>query len=205
MTNFLRIDASSRINDSHSRKLGDYFVEQWLALHPTSHIVKRDLITQPIEQIKQTTIAGFYTPAEELTLKLKSATALSDQLIQELQTADALLITAPMYNFSVPAALKAWIDQVVRIGHTFSYDGRTFGGLVNADRAYVICAYGAAGYVGSGAFASANFLAPYLQFLLNFLGVPEVHIVSLEATTGDEQTVEAAITQAKRDIDALIA
>lgn len=203
MTTMLRVDASARCDDSHSRNLGDYFEQQWLASNPGSSVTKRDLVTQPVEQIRQATINGFYTPAADLNDELTAATALSDQLIGEVQAADVLLITTPMYNFTVPASLKAWIDQVVRIGHTFSYDGDAFSGLVNAHQAYVICAYGAPGYQPDGAFAQANFLAPYLRFLLTFLGVEEVDFVSVEATTAEPGIVATGIAQAKSAIDRL--
>ena len=205
MATVLRIDASARFSGSHSRVLGDYFEQQWLSKNTADRVVRRDLAERKVDAIKAETIAGFYTPAEDLTAELLAATRVSDELIAELQDAAVLLVTTPMYNFSVPAALKAWIDQVVRIGHTFSYDGQAFAGLAKPDRAVVICAYGAEGYVDGGAFAAANFLEPYLRFLFGFLGVPAVQFVSVEATTGDEATVAANVASAKASIDALLA
>jgi FMN-dependent NADH-azoreductase len=109
-------------------------------------------------------------------------------------------VTTPIYNFSVPSALKAWIDQIVRIGHTFSYDGKSFAGMVTGKRAYVICAYGAGGYLGNGPMAAYDYLKPYLTLLLNFLGIQEVRFFSVEATTMDEATVAVNLNTAKEEI-----
>ncbi len=204
MTTLLRIDSSSRTTTSQSRALGDYFVNSWTARNPETKLIGRDLVAEPIPHISNQTITGYYTPAEQLTAELRSATALSDYLIAELQSAEILLLTVPMYNFSIPSALKAWIDQIVRIGYTFSYDGKSFGGLVRVKQAYVMCAYGAAGYTDSGPFSAFNFLEPYLKSLLGFLGIPDVQFFSVQATTADPATVAANLEMAKRKIDAAI-
>lgn len=204
MQRILRVDSSSRVTGSQSRELGDYFETKWDAVRPDGEIVRRDLAKEPIEQIRQDTITGFYTPADGMTAALKTATALSDKLIGEVQAADTVLITTPIYNFGVPASLKAWIDQVVRIGHTFSFDGTDFGGLAKPDTAIVCAAYGASGYEDGGPFRAANFLEPYLDFLLRFLGIPTVHFITVQATTADAATVEAGMAQAKADVDRVI-
>jgi FMN-dependent NADH-azoreductase len=200
MKTLLRIDASSRLNDSQSRTLGDYFESVWLNRHPGDRIVRRDLASDALPHISDQTIAGFYTPAEQLNRELRTATTLSDRLIGELRSADILLLTTPMYNFSVPSALKAWIDQIVRIGHTFSFDGKSFAGLVTGKHAYVICAYGAGGYLGNGPLAAYDFLKPYLTLLLNFLGIQDIEFLGVEATTMDEATVAENLRQARQEI-----
>ena len=201
MKTILRIDSSARHEGSHSRTLGDYFEKQWLSKNPDAKLLSRDLASRPIEHIQQDTITGFYTPPEQLTDGLIRATALSDELINELQAANTLLITVPLYNFSIPSSLKAWIDQVSRIGHTFSYDGERFQGLVKTKRAYIICAYGSSGYLPGNTLASANFLQPYLQFVLNFLGIQAVHFFSLEGASSDEATIATNVAHVKSTID----
>lgn len=192
MPHLLRIDSSSRNAGSHSRALADAAETAWRAANPGGTVTARDVTDGTIPVIAQDTITGFYTAPEAMTPELRAATALSDRLIAEVQAADVLLISAPIYNFGVPAALKLWIDQVVRIGHTFSYDGSTFAGLVRADRAILCCAYGASGYAEGQPFAAANFVDPYLTFLMGFLGIEDVQTVTVEATTADEATVRAA-------------
>jgi FMN-dependent NADH-azoreductase len=103
-----------------------------------------------------------------------------------------------MYNFSLPSALKSWIDHVVRINRTFSYDGKNFVGLVKAKRVVVVAAFGAGGYGGD--LAAADFVTPYLKFLFGFLGVSDVTVIPAEATTADAATVASNIDRAKTDI-----
>jgi FMN-dependent NADH-azoreductase len=205
MKTILRVDASSRTAGSQSRALGDYFEEAWLRQHPGDRFVRRDVAENPIPHIASQTIAGFYTPDDQLTSELRSATALSDRLIDELRTADVLLLTVPIYNFSVPSALKAWIDQIVRIGRTFAYDGKNFTGLVTGKRACVICAYGAAGYVGQGPLEAYDFLRPYLTLLLNFLGIHDIRFFAVEGTTQDAATVAENATRVRRELAGFVA
>jgi FMN-dependent NADH-azoreductase len=196
----LRLDASSRQSGSHSRRLGDAYETRWKARHPDAEILRRDLGAKPLPHIADTTITGFYTAPAAMTDDLRAATALSDTLIGELMRADIVLITTPMYNFSVPSALKAWIDQVVRIGHTFSYDGQSFSGLVTGKRVVVACAYGAGGYGEGGPLQSYDLLKSYLQLLLGFLGFTDIHFVATEATTADPATVDTQTLRALAEV-----
>lgn len=205
MSRILRIDASSRTDGSYSRDLTNAFITKWLERHPDDQVVVRDLVAAPVPPIASDTIKGFYTPADQMDIPLRAATALSDLLIHEMRSADVLVLSVPMYNFSIPSALKAWIDQIVRIGHTFSYDGSGFNGLLLGKRAYVMIAYGAGGYLGGGPFERADFVQPYLQFLLNFLGVADVTFIPIEATTADPATIAANVSKARTLIDAAVA
>ena len=205
MPNLLRIDASARAEGSHSRMLGDAFETAWRARHNGGHITRRDLAHQPVPQIDEITIAGFYTPPEAMTDALRSATALSNRLIAELNAADEVLVTTPMYNFSVPAALKAWIDQIVRINRTFSYDGENFTGLITGRRATIAIAYGAGGYSEGGPLAALDLALPYLKTLFGFLGFTDVRFVSIEATTGDADILADASNAAQNSIADLAA
>jgi len=206
MTTILRIEASSRdaAAGSVSRSIGDH-VEKLLAVQPGTRILRRDLAASPIAHIAQQTIAGYYTRADQMTDELRKATAQSDELIAELKAADVLLLTVPMYNFSIPSALKAWIDQIVRIGHTFTYDGTNFTGLVTGKRAYIACSYGASGYAAGQPFNAANFVEPYLRFLLGFLGFSEITFFSVESTTAEQSVVQANTAAAIASVEAALA
>ncbi len=195
MPHLLRINSSARRAGSVSRDLGDKFEAAWRARGAGFSVAQRDLADGSVPQISQATIAGFYTAPSDMTAELRAATALSDTLIAELKAADELLITVPMYNFTVPAALKAWIDQIVRINHTFSYDGQRFQGLLTARRAIVISAYGAGGYLG-GPLAPADYCVAYLKFLLGFLGITNVEHIGVEATTGEVAGLTRQLDQA---------
>lgn len=198
----LRIDSSSRPTGSWSRSVGDEFTTAWRSAHGAESVRIRDLAAQPLPHISVDTISAFFTPPADLSASLKEASALSDALIGEIEAADALLITVPMYNFGVPSALKAWIDQIVRIGRTFSFDGTQFQGLLNGKPAYVICAYGAAGYLPGGGFAAANFVEPYLRFVLEFLGM-KTTFLSVQSTSIDAGAAERDAEEARRAVRAL--
>ncbi|WP_172597596.1 FMN-dependent NADH-azoreductase [Sulfuriflexus mobilis] len=203
MSRILRIDASSRSHGSFSMEFADYFQKKWLEQHPDDEIVVRNLAKDAIPHIDENCITGFYTPKEQHTDALKSATRLSDTLIDELLSADVLLISTPMYNFSVPSALKAWIDQIVRIGHTFNFDAdKGLYGLVEGKRAYVVTASGAV--FSNPEMAAYNFLDPYLKTLLGFLGIGDVNFISIEGTTTDEKALEKSKQQAIKEIDDLV-
>lgn len=197
MTLLLRINSSSRRTGSHSAAVADHFEACFRKKHADCDVITRHVADSSIPIISQKTIEGFYTPPEAMSDDLVEATALSDQLISELQRADTLLITAPIYNFSIPAALKTWIDQIVRMGHTFAYEDGSFQGLVRTRRAVVVVAYGAEGYLEGQPFAAANFVEPYLKFLLSFLGISDIRFISVQGTTADPETVRANVEAAK--------
>lgn len=192
MPTLLRIDSSARHVGSRSRQLGDEVEAGWRARYPAGTVHRRDLATDPAPQITESTISGFYRPQDGLSEELRVATALSDTLIAELRAADVLLMTAPMYNFTVPAALKAWIDQIVRINRTFGYDGTSFTGLVTGKRLIVTCAYGSGGYLADGAMAAFDLLQAYLKLLFSFLGFTDIHFIGVEGTAGDDAALAAS-------------
>lgn len=204
MSTLLRIDSSSRTAHSHSRHLGDHYEALWLTSAADRRVLRRDLAATPASHIGNDTISGFYTAAEAMTPALKAATQESDTLIAELQQADELLITVPIYNFTVPSVLKAWIDQVSRSGHTFAFDGKGFVGLAKARRATVIAAYGLGGYLGENApLAAGDFVKPYLRHVLQFLGIAEVRFCGAESLALDADTVSRQLASAKTQLAAL--
>ncbi len=204
MTRVLRIDASARTQGSHTRNMVDFFQAKWLERFPGDEFVMRDLAADPVPHVTDTTIAGFFADQDRLDPALAAATALSDVLIDELMSADVLLIGAPMYNFSVPSVLKAYIDQIVRIGRTFGFDPeKGLYGMVEGKRAYVVTATGAV--FSGGALDALDFLAPYLRTLLGFLGITDVAFIALEGTTTDEAALARSRQAARERIARLLA
>ena len=203
MTYILRLDSSPRKSDSISRQIADKVEQHLKDLDPELSVKVRDLSCAELPHISNETITGFYTPADAMTAELKAATALSDELIYELKQADTLIISAPMYNFGVPSSLKAWVDQIVRINETFSFDGSSFAGLVAVKRAVFVLAYGASGYAPGGAFSAMNFLEPYLNSLASFLGIEEIKTIRIEGTTGDPEALLEAKQSAIEEISEL--
>lgn len=197
----LRIDASARTEGSHSRRLGDLVQAQWQRAHPLGEHVHRDLARGGPPHIAEATIQGFYTPPEQLTPALRDATALSDALVTELRSADTLLIVSPMYNFGPPSALKAWVDQVVRVGHTFQYDAQGPRGLLQTRLAVLVLVSGVPGTLGS----PVDFVSPYLESIFRFMGVQRVASLHVDGTSGPAEHVEAAMAAAEREARELFA
>ncbi len=187
----LRIDASSRIEQSDSRNIADAFVAGFKEKHPTTQVVVRDIVQQPIPHIQQDTITGFYTPADAFTDALSDATQLSDLLINELTTSDVLLLSTPMYNFGPPSALKAWIDQIVRINKTFGVaPDNSFYGMIDNVKAYVITSAGAV--YSNQPMKAYDFLSTYISTVLGLIGITDVTLIPLEGTTLDPTVFEAS-------------
>ena len=210
MTRILRIDSSSRpspaalasgVEGSYSRELADHLIDRLRVEHPSAEVVVRDLVTNPVPHIANETIAGYYTPPEAMTDALRGATALSDELIAEVKAADVIVLSVPIYNFSIPSALKAWIDQVVRIGHTFAYEDGQFSGLVENKPTFVCFSYGAAGYGENGPLYAYDHMKPYFMMVLNFIGLTDVETFAIEATTADAATIADARSSAMHAID----
>lgn len=197
----LRIDASTRADGSHSRRLGDLVEAQWRRTHPQGERVHRELALAPPPHIAQATIAGFYAPPEQLTPALREATVISDLLVAELCRSDTLLIASPMYNFGAPSALKAWMDQVVRMGHTFQFGAEGPRGLLQTRLAVLALVCGVPGALGS----PVDFLSPHLEAVLKFMGVQRVVTLHVDGTSGPADGVQVAMAAAERDIGSLFA
>ncbi len=202
MTQLLRINSSSRLDGSHSAAIADTFEAGFRAKHPGCRVITRNVADGSIPFIAQKTIEGFYARQDDLSGELQAATALSDELVEELQGSDVLLLAVPIYNFSIPAALKAWIDQIARIGHTFSMDETGFKGLLKVRRAVIVCVYGAEGYLPEEPLGAANFLEPYLKFLLAFLGVGTIEFIRFQGTaTGAPEAFAERLDAAKSEAE----
>lgn len=122
MTVLLRIDASARLNGSITRQMADRFINGWRTSEPNAQILSRDVGRQPPSVVSEASIRAGFTPPEQRTPDMNDALAESTTLINELRRADVLVLAAPLYNYGLPASLKAWIDQIVRPGETFSFD-----------------------------------------------------------------------------------
>jgi len=187
----LRIDSSANTADSVTRKLTDRIV----AKLGDSDIVTRDLALEPLPQITHTWAVARATPESDRAPEQVEALKESDKLVAELLAADTIVIGAPVYNFGVPASLKAWIDLVARVGVTFRYTENGPEGLVKGKRAIIAMASG-----GVPAGSTADFVTEYLKFVLGFLGMTDVTIVAADALAKD---AEGTIARANDQVDGL--
>ena len=172
MTYILRFDTSPRSTESVSRNLANKVEQHLLELDKKLFVKTRNLSTVGLPHISNDTITGFYTPTEDMTTELKEATTLSNELIHELKAADTLLISSPMYNFGIPSSLKAWVDQIVRINQTFSFDSSSFEGLVPVKRAVLVLAYGAERLCPQWRFCSNEFPRTLSHFSIGISRYP---------------------------------
>ncbi|MBQ0803987.1 MULTISPECIES: FMN-dependent NADH-azoreductase [unclassified Sulfitobacter] len=187
----LRIDSSANTTDSVTRALTDRIV----AKLGDSDVTVRDLAHEPLPQITQTWAVARVTPEADRSAEQIEALAESDKLVAELLAADTIVIGAPLYNFSVPASLKAWIDLVARVGVTFRYTETGPEGLVKGKRVIIAMASG-----GVPAGSEADFNTGYLKAVLGFMGMTDVTIVSADALAKDP---EGTIERANNAIDGL--
>ncbi|MBK0327558.1 NAD(P)H-dependent oxidoreductase [Rhodobacteraceae bacterium F11138] len=188
----LHIDASARNQGSVSRDLSARIVER---LAP-AQIVRRDL-SRALPQITEDWVAANFTPADMRTAAQGRTLALSDELVAELGAADTIVIGTPMYNFAIPASLKAWVDLIARVGRTFEYTETGARGLLRGKRAIIAIATGGA-QVGS----AADFASPYLRHVLGFVGITDIQFIAADRLNADQ---DAALSAAAVQIDALAA
>lgn len=174
----LRIDSSARRN-SVSRRLTEKFVETWKKENPGLEVVSRDLATTELPLITdEWTLAAHSDPAK-LTPAQRETLAVSDALIDELLAADTIVIGAPMYNFTVSAPLKAWIDQVVRAGRTVLWGANGAAGTLKGKKVVVLTSRGGSYRPGTRT-AQYDYQEPYLRHILGFIGLTDVTFIHAE-------------------------
>lgn len=181
MPTLLHIDSSPLYGRSVSRQLTGAFVAQWKASHPDGTVVYRDLNATPIPPINAEWVGAVYTADSARTPQQKESLALSDSLLAELDQADEYVFGVPMHNFGVPSVLKLWIDQIARVGRTFSYADGTPKGLLTGKKATFIIATGGV-YDAQTQMASFNFVEPYLRSVFGFLGVTDATFLTAGGT-----------------------
>lgn len=147
---------------------------------------RRNLIETPLPYFDASVITALGTPESERTEEQAASVALSDSLINELKTADALVIGMPMYNFGVPAQFKTWVDYLSRAGVTFQYTENGPVGLIENKPVYVVAARG-----GQYAGTVKDSQTPFLQTALAFWGLTDVHMIYAEGLAmGDERKAD---------------
>lgn len=208
MTHLLHIDSSPRGDRSHSRRLTREFVEHWKQLHPNDTVTYRDIGHHPVPHIDEPWIAAAFTPPEQHTPDLREAIRLSNQLVDEFLAADVYVMGVPMYNFSVPSVFKAYIDQIVRIGRTVTFEpddaAHVYKPLVLGKKMFVIEARGDSGFEPGGRYEKMNHHDPYLVAVFEFIGITDVTFIHVEKSEYGEKKLTESIAQAQTQIAQLI-
>lgn len=192
MPTLLHLD-SSPLETSISRELAREFVAAWKTANPDGTVLYRDLAALTPAPVNQAWVHAAYTPTDSRTAEQNALLAHSEELIQELESADEIVIGVPMHNFSIPSSLKLWIDQIARAGRTFSYGADGVKGLLVGRKATLLVASGGV-YSPGNPFAAMNFADPYVKAVLNFLGITDVRTV---AVGGAAQLASGAIDRAE--------
>ncbi|WP_299138925.1 NAD(P)H-dependent oxidoreductase [uncultured Tateyamaria sp.] len=195
MTSVLHVTSSVRQNGSASLSGGHAVIERLQTRHETLTVTTR-AVSDEATFLTEDWVGASFTPADERTLNQHAMLATSDAMVQELLDADILVISASMYNFGLPAALKAWVDHVARPGVTFRPDPeQTYVGLATGKTAYVVVATGETPVMGD-----MDFVSPYLVHVLGFLGLTDVHVIAADMTVVDPASLDRRVTA---QIDAL--
>jgi FMN-dependent NADH-azoreductase len=193
----LRIDSSARREGSVSRQVADVLIARLEESEGPIDLRVRDLAIDTPPFVDADWVGANFTPPEERGEAQRAALAHSDALVAELMAADVLVIGVPIYNFGVPAALKAWVDMVARARVTFRYTENGPEGLLRGKRAYLAVASG-----GTAVGSAIDFATGYLRHVLGFLGIEEVEIVAADQAM--VRGADEAIGAAQRHIEALL-
>jgi FMN-dependent NADH-azoreductase len=202
----LEIQSSVRQESSISRSLSDEFIRAWQTSYASIEHQKRDVGIEPPNHPTQLWTKANYTSPEKRSLLMKDILTDSEKLIAELFWADRLLLGVPMYNFSVPSTLKAYLDNVIRIDRTFAFDPvtHTFTGLVKGKKALIITP-SAGNFVVGTDLGKLNFCDPYLQSVLRFIGIDDVTVVSVPNQFMSEEIRQQEIATARTKLIELAA
>ena len=197
MTNILHITSSIRGDDSVSTSLGNRLVEN-LAGNSDATVVTRDLAKNDLPFIDAERHAANLAPYADRSDAQHGLAKIADELIDELEAADTIVFSVPVYNFTVPATLKAWADLVARAGRTFRYTQNGPEGLLTGKSVYITAASG-----GTAIGSDYDFMTPWLKFFLGFLGMTDVRIVAADGIMGEGG--EEKIAEAHREVERLAA
>ncbi|WP_049038339.1 FMN-dependent NADH-azoreductase [Elizabethkingia anophelis] len=174
----LRLVTSFRGNDSQSFQLGNTVVEKLKTQNADVTVTTRNLAKNEMPHLNDVHFTSFITPIENLSDELKNAVSHSDEAIKELFDSDIIVIDVPMYNFSIPSSLKAWVDHIVRSGITFSYTANGVEGLVKNKKVYLAIASG--GIYSEGPMKEYDLTEKYLRNILGFIGITDVKAFRVE-------------------------
>ncbi len=200
MTTILQINASLFSEGGQSTQLADTLVSNLRARSPNSRLVVRDVAREPIPHLDATRVSAFFTPADKRSPEQAAIVAESDALIDELKSADVVVLGLPMYNFGLPSQLKAYFDHLARAGVTFRYTANGPEGLLGDRKFYVLAARGGL-YQGTPRDTQSR----YVRDFLNFLGIRDIEFVYAEGLNISPEQKQSALSQARAQIERLAA
>jgi len=179
--NVLLITASAQQKGSVTRRFASEMIDELESQHGVINLKERD-VSQGLPFVDEDWVAANFTPADTRSKKQQDKLSLSDELVEEIKQADVLVMAAPIYNFSVPASLKAWIDMVCRVGLTFNYTSEGPVGLLKGKKAYIVIASG-----GTRIGSEIDYASDYLRHVMGFMGIDDVELISAERFNHEDQ------------------
>ncbi len=197
----LHLDSSILGDSSASRQLSRAVVDSWLAAEPEAQVSYRDLASDALSHLSAASLVAGGTPAELRDAAQQHEVELAESTLTEFLAADAIVIGAPMYNFTVPTQLKAWIDRVAVAGKTFAYDENGPKGLAGGKKVVIVST---AGGIHAGQ-PSGQAHEEYLQLVLRFLGITDIEIVRAEGLAYGDEPRANAFKSAQAQITGLFA
>ncbi|WP_267225960.1 FMN-dependent NADH-azoreductase [Dyella silvae] len=217
MITLLHIDSSARsgrsdqwTHGSHTRRLSAQFVRQWQERRPRDAVVYRDLAEQPPAPVTGPWVHAAFTPPTQREPWMHQVLSQSDDLVAELIDADLIVIGVPMYNFGMPSTLKAWIDNIVRVGRTFGFDrsrtGEPYWPMLagQGKRLVLLSSRGDYGYEPGERLGLRNHVEGGVTVPLDYIGIDQVDRVAIEYDEFSDKRLHASIAAAEAEVDALV-
>jgi FMN-dependent NADH-azoreductase len=200
MKTLLQINTSMFAENGQSSRLADQFVAAWREANPGASVKVRDLGADPVPHLTAQRFSAFLSKPEERNAEQQVVVDFSDALIEEIRSADVLVLGLPMYNFGIPSTLKAYFDHIARAGVTFRYTETGPVGLLGGRKVYVFAARGGA-YEGTPLDTQTG----YVRDFLRFIGIDDVEFVYAERLNMGEESKQTALAKAQAAIRELAA
>lgn len=178
MRTMLLVQSSPAGAHSMSRQITNDFLVAHESLHGVRNLITRDLVKDPPPHLSEEFVSAMFVPPGQRSAQMEQALSLGTKLAEEVIRAEEIVISAPMYNRTVPSTLKAWIDHVVLPYQTFAVGPTGPSPLLQGKTLYFICATG--GIYSTGPGAQQDFLTPYIKCIMGFMGILDVRVVYVE-------------------------
>ena len=208
MKKILVLNSSLRTLNSHSRKLTEVFIDHWKNNHANSAIVYRELGNGSVSHISESWVNATHKPEAERSEEEIEILKMSTNYIAELRQADVIVMGVPMYNWSIPSALKAYIDQIFRYNETFTVDPANtenpYVGLLENKTLFLMLSRGSAGYEKGEPNEHLNFQSNYLKTVFKIMGINNIHIVAVDGVSFDQDVLKKTIVNSHQNVKDLI-
>lgn len=208
MKNVLVINSSARTHHSQSRKLTEVFVDQWKSIHDNPIVSYRELGNTPVPHVTENWIAAAFKPEAKRSEEEKNSLKISNDYLSELHEADVIVLGAPMYNWSIPSSLKAYIDQILRVNETFKIDPlnmlNPYVGLLENKTLFLLLSRGEQGYEVGDHNEQMNFQSTYLKMVFTIMGISTIHVIAVSGKPHEGEKYQRAIDGSHQKVRDLI-